>query len=138
MIKKKWLILFILLVIGVIFYFININSKVPYSISEDNVKTIYCQYPAGGTKILPVSESDKKIIISEIGKMRETKTSGAVGTVMYNFVIELTDGHKVEFIQNTRNVIELYSDIDKIQRKIKAPKTAEFIRRFIKENNIEL
>ena len=79
MMKKKGLIFFLFIVIGVIFYFININSKVPYSISEDNVKSIYCEYYMGGTKILPVSESDKKIIISEISKMREIKTSGAVG-----------------------------------------------------------
>jgi hypothetical protein len=70
--------------------------------------------------------------------MRERTTSGNVGTVPYKFIIELTDGHKVEFIQNIGNVIELYSDIDKRQIKINAPKNVEFITRFIKENNIEM
>jgi hypothetical protein len=133
--KKKGLIFIILLAIVLVFYIMSNNSKVPYSISEDNVKSIYCEYYMGGTKILSVDEVDKKTIISEVGKMRQTKTSGEVATVSYKFIIELTNGHKVEFIQNTKNVIQIYSDIDKQQRKIKAPKTEEFIIRFIKENN---
>lgn len=133
--KKKGLIFLFILIASAILYFACIKSKVPYNISEDNVKSIYCEYFFGGTKIIPVSEVDKKTIISEICKMREIKTSGEVGTVPYQFIIELTNGHRVEFIQNTVNAIELYSDIDNRQRKIKAPKTAEFIRRFIKENN---
>lgn len=136
--KKKVLIFIILLGIVLTFYIKVNNPKVPYSISEDNVKSIYCEYYIGGTKILPVDEADKKTIISEVGKMRQTKTSGGVVTVPYKFIIELTNGHKVEFIQNTKNVVEIYSDIDKQQRKIKAPKTEEFIIRFIKDNNFEM
>lgn len=135
MMNKKVLIFFIPLVIITIFYITFVNSKTPYSITDDNVKSIYCEYHIGGTKILPVNEIDKKTIISEVSKMTETKTSGQVGTVPYKFIIELTNGYKVEFIQNTRTVILIYSDIDNQQRKIKAPKTAEFIKRFIIENN---
>lgn len=123
------------LVIITIFYIIFINSKVPYSITDDNVRSIYCEYYMGTTKTLKVSELDKKTIISEVSKMTKTKTSRQVGTVPYKFIIELTSGYKVEFIQNTRTVIEIYSDIDKQQREVKAPKTAEFIKRFIRENN---
>ena len=124
-------------VIITIIYSVFINSKVPYTITNDNVKSIYCEYYyMGRTKTLSVSELDKKIIISEVNKMTKTKTSGQVGTVPYKFIIELTNGYKVEFIQNTKTVIELYSDIDNQHRKIKAPKTAKFIIRFMEENNI--
>jgi len=136
--KKKRLVSLMLLAIVLFFYILNSNLKVPYSVSEDNVKSIYCEYYIGGTKILSVNEIDKKTIISEVSKMRETKTSGQVGTVPYKFIIELTDGHKVEFIRNTKDVIEIYSDIDKQQREITAPKTAEFIISFIKENNFQM
>jgi hypothetical protein len=136
--KKKLIIFLIPLVIVLIFYIIYSTLKAPYSISEDNIKSIYCEYYIGGTKILPVNELDKKTIISEISKFRETKTSGSVGTVPYKFIIELTNGHKVEFIENTKDVIQIHSDIYKHQRKINAPKTAEFIRKFIKDNNLQL
>jgi hypothetical protein len=136
--KKKGLLLIILLGVFLVFYIMRNNSKVPYSISEYNVKLIYCEYYMGGTKILPVYEADKKIIISEVSKMRQTKTSGEVATLPYKFIIELTNGHKIEFVQNTKNVIQIYSDIDKQIRKIKAPQTTEFIIRFIKENNFEM
>lgn len=135
MMNKKGVILLAVLVICSMLYFISI--RVPYSISDGNVKTIYCEYYIKNTKI-PVNEADKRIIISEISKMSQKETDGNVGTVSYRFVIELTDGHKVEFIQNTKNVIEIYSDIDNRQRTIKAPKTAEFIMRFIKDNKIEI
>lgn len=137
--KKKGLILIILLGIVLVFYIMrNNNSKVPYSISKDNVKLVYCEYYMGGTKILPVNEADKQIIISEVSKAKQTTTSGEAATLPYKFIIELTNGHKIEFVQNTKNVIQIYSDIDKQTRKIKAPKTAEFIIRFIKENNFEM
>ena len=136
--KKKGLILIILLGIVLVFYIIRNNSIVPYSILQDNVKSVYCEYYMGGTKILPVNEADKKIIISEVSKVEQTKTSGEAATLPYNFIIELTNGHKIEFVQNTKNVIQIYSDIDRQTRQIKAPKTAEFIIRFIKENNFQM
>jgi hypothetical protein len=136
--KKKGLILIILLGIVLVFYIVRNNSKVPYSISEDNVKLLYCEYYMGGTKILPVNEAYKQIIISEVSKAKQTTTSGEAATLPYKFIIELTNGHKIEFVQNTENVIQIYSDIDKQTRKIKAPKTAEFIIRFIKENNFQM
>ena len=68
----------------------------------------------------------------------EVETNGDVGTVPYQFVIELTNGNNFTFIQDTSGVISLSFDKDKFRRKIKAPKTAEFIKRFIKENNIQL
>jgi Lhr-like helicase len=136
--KRKVLIFLLLLAVSIISYFVYINTKVPYTISEANVEAIYCEYFTNRTSKISVIVSDKKIIISEVSKMRKTSTNGEVGTVSYRFVIELNDGDKFTFIQNTGKVISLYHDKDNFFRKIKAPKTAEFIRRFIDEHDIEL
>ena len=45
------------------------------------IKQYTVRYCIGGTKILPVRETDKKTIISEVNKIRETKTSWEVGNV---------------------------------------------------------
>jgi len=42
------------------------------------------------------------------------------------------------FIQNTSKVISLYLDKDNFNIKIKAPKTAEFIKKFVKESKFEM
>jgi hypothetical protein len=136
--KKKGLIFLLLLVASITFYYTYINFKAPYNISEDNVKLMYCEYFMGGTKIIPVSETDKKTILPEISKMRKSNTNGEVGTVPYRFIIELTNGDKFVFIQNTSKVISLYLDKGNFYRKIRAPKTEEFIKRFIEENNFEI
>jgi len=137
--KKKVLILLLLLLVIAAFCIKKFNDKPPYQISEENVKSIYLEYDKKGTTIsLPVSNLEKKDILSEVSKMREKETYGQIGTVLYRFIIELKDGHKVTFNQNTGDVIELYSDIDKRTRTIKAPKTAALIKRYIKDNNIDM
>lgn len=70
--------------------------------------------------------------------MRKSNIKGEVGTVPYRFIIELTNGEKFIFTQNTSNVISLYLEKDDFQRKVKAPKTAEFIKRFIQQNNFQM
>ncbi len=135
---KKVFIVFAGIMVILVAVLITRNDNVPFHISSDDVKSIHCNYFLEETEELPVSASDQQIIISEISKMKVTKTSGSVGTLPYQFVIELKDGKKITFVQNTKGVIELYSEGDKVQTKVKAPKTAEFIKRFLKENKIEL
>lgn len=70
---KKGLIFIILLGIPLVFYIARNNPKFFYSIAEDTVKSIYCEYYMEGTKILPVNEADKQIIISEVSKAKQTR-----------------------------------------------------------------
>lgn len=134
--RKKKFIIFASILSAIIIIFIYLSSIPPYIISENNVKSIYCEYFNNGAKIIPVSEDDKKVILSEVSKMKKSNISGEVGTLSYRFVIELTDGSKFTFTQNTKSTILLHGD--NFYRKIKAPKTSKFIKNFIDDNHIEL
>ncbi|MNM74768.1 hypothetical protein D3C81_865330 [compost metagenome] len=122
--------------LALLFYYI--NTKPNYKISRGNVKDIYCKYSdKNGYYSIKVSDSDKEMIIDEVSKMRKKSVGGEMGTLYYDFVIELTSGESLSFHENTKDIIGLYSQHGKFILNIKAPKTYEFIKRFADENNIE-
>jgi hypothetical protein len=134
--KKKWA--FMVIIMGLVLLFYYINTKPNYKISRENVKDIYCKYSdKNGYYSFKVSDSDKEMIIDEVSKMRKKSVGGEVGTLYYDFVIELTSEETLSFHENTKNIIKLYSKDGKSILNIKAPKTYEFIKRFTDENNIE-
>lgn len=129
---------FIVAIMGLALLLYYINTKPHYKISSENVKDIYCKYSdKNGYHSIKVSDSDKEMIIDEVSKMRKKSVSGEIGTINYDFVIELTSGEILSLHENTKNIIALYSQDGKFILNIKAPKTYEFIKRFTDENNIE-
>lgn len=134
--KKKWI--FIVIIVGLALILYYINTKPKYIISRENVKDIYCKYSDNnGYYSIKVSDPDKEMIIDEVSKMRKKSVSGEVGTLYYDFIIELKSGETLSFHENTKNIIKLYSKDGGFILNIKAPKTYEFIKRFTDENNIE-
>lgn len=137
MLKKKW-ILIGFIIISLLCYIFYLYTKPPYIISNKNVEAIYCTYSDyNGYHTIQVSDSDKEIILSEVSKMRESNVNDEIGTVNYNFTIELINGDKFTFHENTSKIISLYSSQSNFFRNIRAPKTADFIKRFTDDNNIE-
>lgn len=127
-----------LIIMGLALLTYYINTKPHYKISRENVKDIYCKYSdKNGYYSIKVSDSDKEMIIDEVSKMRKKSVGGGIGTIYYDFVIELTSGETLSFHENTKNIISIYFEDEKSILNIKAPKTYEFIKRFTDENNIE-
>lgn len=114
-----------------------VKWRIPYNISKQNVKTIYFTYlDKGMVHKIEVSDADKDMIISEVSKFKNSGVEGQVGTVLYKFIIEMVDETEFSFYENSQMTIEITSDKDGFTRNIEAPKTAQFIQRFLKEHSI--
>ncbi len=130
----KVLVISIFIVIaGLIYYY---NQKPTVSINSNNVKAIWCTYrDKEGEHNLQVDDCDKEIILSEINKMKKGRYEGEIGTIGYTFIIKLVDGKEFNLYENTSTTVTIRRDTFFIN--IKAPKTAEFINKFLTKNNIE-
>lgn len=131
----KYLILALSAIVIILFYYM--WQKPPYKITNENVKAMYCTYwDKDGENKIEVKDSDKAKIISEISRMKRSGIEGQVGTIPYNFTIELIDGSVFHFYQNSSKTVTLQKG--EFYRNIKAPNTAEFIKSFLSEHNIKV
>lgn len=132
--KLKYFIVALLIIIVSISYYV--WQSPPYKITNENIKSMYCTFwNKDGEHKIDVNDSDKEIILSEINKMKRSGVEGQVGTIGYDFTIELVDERKFTFYQNTSSTVSLQRD--EFFRNIIAPKTAAFIKKFLSEHNIE-
>lgn len=135
---NKIVILAIILIL-IYFAYFYYRLQVPYTITKQNVSSIYLTYTDNnGTHKINVNDSDKNIIISEVSKMKQSSIEGSTEIIKFKFTIELVNGNKFTFYQTSFQTVALESDKDKFFRNINAPKTAKFIERFIKENNLHV
>lgn len=127
------LLVFLIICFSILCY----KIRFPYRISKKNIKSVYCEYwDNTGTHKIPVNDSDKKVILPEISKMKNNGSQGQIGTLNYNFVIEQTNSSKFVFYECSAGTVTLQSDKGGFYRNIAAPKSAEFIHKFITDNKI--